>query len=514
MIPKYFEDREIFITGGSGVVGKALIDKLLRSCNVRKIYLLIRPKKGVSIPDRLEKIKKATLFRRLHAEKPNEFTNKVVPISGDVSLPMIGISMDDIKQLENVSVVFHGAATVRFDEPLLDAVRLNVGGTLETLKFAEKLKRLEVFMHISTFFSNPHLNFIDTKLYEAPMDWRFVLDLCNRKDIDEYQLNCITSKLLNDFPNTYAFTKNLAESLVNDYRYKLPVAIFRPSIVVFAIDEPEPGFPTSLTGAMGLFAVSGAGVLKCIYMPKGQRLDMCPQDLCIKTLMYYTVRTSNIYGKQIPPDTTPIYHICSYPHSRITFPEWIDLVVQNDLWIKYAFEKTLLKPGLICTDSSLLYMFVTMVAQVLPSLLIDGLLIVFGQKPQLMSVQRKIYVNLWAMRPFMTKNYESNGTTHYFEMLKELKGTDFQVDALEECKKYNVSLSYMQAMVPKVREVLFKQDPSTIPRARNVMMMKIYLFKALKVYFTYKLFVRFVLPFLLQWNMKSDWSNSNSTLPI
>ena len=40
-----------------GVVGKALIEKLLRSCNVKKIYVLLRDKKNVPIEERLEKIK-------------------------------------------------------------------------------------------------------------------------------------------------------------------------------------------------------------------------------------------------------------------------------------------------------------------------------------------------------------------------------------------------------------------------------------------------------------------------
>lgn len=46
-----------------------------------------------------------------------------------------------------------------------------------------------------------------------------------------YNLNAFLNfRLIVGFPNTYCFTKNLAESLVNDYRDKLPIGIFRPSI--------------------------------------------------------------------------------------------------------------------------------------------------------------------------------------------------------------------------------------------------------------------------------------------
>jgi nucleoside-diphosphate-sugar epimerase len=38
------------------------------------------------------------------------------------------------------------------------------------------------------------------------------------------------SRLLGKMPNTYAFTKAVAEHVVKDYTKDLPVAIFRPAI--------------------------------------------------------------------------------------------------------------------------------------------------------------------------------------------------------------------------------------------------------------------------------------------
>jgi fatty acyl-CoA reductase len=56
-IPAFFANPSIFITGETGFLGKALIEKLLRSCpDIAKIYLLIRPKKELDINERLKKM--------------------------------------------------------------------------------------------------------------------------------------------------------------------------------------------------------------------------------------------------------------------------------------------------------------------------------------------------------------------------------------------------------------------------------------------------------------------------
>lgn len=55
-IKKFYEGAEIFITGGSGFLGKVLIEKLLRSCpDIKRIYLLLRPKNGMSDSERISK---------------------------------------------------------------------------------------------------------------------------------------------------------------------------------------------------------------------------------------------------------------------------------------------------------------------------------------------------------------------------------------------------------------------------------------------------------------------------
>lgn len=57
-IQEWYVGKTIFITGGTGFMGKVLVEKILRSLpDVKKVILLIRPKRGVDPMQRLENIK-------------------------------------------------------------------------------------------------------------------------------------------------------------------------------------------------------------------------------------------------------------------------------------------------------------------------------------------------------------------------------------------------------------------------------------------------------------------------
>ena len=52
---EFYRDRSVFITGGTGFLGKVLVEKLLRSCpELKAIYLLIRPKSGQDVRARIQ----------------------------------------------------------------------------------------------------------------------------------------------------------------------------------------------------------------------------------------------------------------------------------------------------------------------------------------------------------------------------------------------------------------------------------------------------------------------------
>lgn len=112
----FYRDKCVLITGGTGFVGRFLVLRLLQTCPVKNIYLLIRGKRGRSYIERYERFVSGEIFNYLPSRK---LLDKVVPIEGDITLPGLCVNSGDLQTLiERVHVVFHSAASIRFNDPL------------------------------------------------------------------------------------------------------------------------------------------------------------------------------------------------------------------------------------------------------------------------------------------------------------------------------------------------------------------------------------------------------------
>lgn len=184
-IKDYVKNKTVFITGGFGFVGKLLVEKLL-SCDVKKIYLLVRAKKGKSLAERFEKFtaepvsgcevnvqemfspheffcfSQHQIFAKLLKLQKEPFS-KIALVEGDLQKLDLGLSNDDQVSLENeIELVFHAAADVRFDESLREATEINIRGTREIMLLSQRMVNLNVFVYVSTAFCTPGFNVRET----------------------------------------------------------------------------------------------------------------------------------------------------------------------------------------------------------------------------------------------------------------------------------------------------------------------------------------------------------------
>jgi len=70
-----------------------------------------------------------------------------------------------------------------------------------------------------------------------------------------------TPAIIGEFPNTYTYTKSMAERLLQKHRGDLPTFIIRPSIVGCSYREPYPGWVDNISAAGAMVFFVGLGVI-------------------------------------------------------------------------------------------------------------------------------------------------------------------------------------------------------------------------------------------------------------
>lgn len=152
---------------------------------------------------------------------------------GVMDEPNLGFTDETLTELrEKVNVIFHSAATIKFNSHLRIAIRTNLTGTLRTIEFAKSLKNLAAYVHLSTAFCNSNYRgLLSEKVYPSSHDPYEMMKLAeNDKEWENLNTRPEWLHFLGEHPNTYTFTKQLAENLVMKEMAGYPAAIVRPSV--------------------------------------------------------------------------------------------------------------------------------------------------------------------------------------------------------------------------------------------------------------------------------------------
>lgn len=81
-----------------------------------------------------------------------------------------------------MSIVFHAAATVKFDEKLRLAVAINVKGPKDIIELSKEMKKLKSVVHVSTAYANCTHKYIEEKFYPTSMDTHKLISLIDSTD--------------------------------------------------------------------------------------------------------------------------------------------------------------------------------------------------------------------------------------------------------------------------------------------------------------------------------------------
>ncbi|XP_064601649.1 fatty acyl-CoA reductase 1-like [Liolophura sinensis] len=457
-VPEFYKNRCIFITGGTGFLGKALLEKLLRSCpEVRCIYVMIRPKRGKDIHERLEALLDTSLFDKVRTEQPG-FENKVIAIGGDILDDNLGITEEDQQTLvENVSIIFHSAATVKFDEELKLSIQMNVLGVRKILKLAHKIKKLEALVHVSTAYANCDKEQIAEAVYPPPLQPHKLINAVEW--MDDEVITTLTPKLTKPRPNTYTYTKSMAEYLLTEERGDIPVAIVRPSIVGATWLEPVPGWVDNFNGPTGLLAAIGKGVLRIMKGDFHGTSDIIPVDIAVKLLI-----AAAWYTAVERPKDVKVYNGTTGQINRFTWGEMERM--SHQYFLKNPVNSMARLPNPRFTKNAFWHDLNVFFDHIIPAYCMDLYLRIAGRKPIFVKVQDRLQKAVKSL-DYFTSNQWNFANDNFHMLLNKLSPEDRQIFNFDP-RMIQWSL-YMENYCLGTKKFVLKEELSELPAARRAL---------------------------------------------
>ncbi|XP_046383096.1 fatty acyl-CoA reductase 1 [Ischnura elegans] len=457
-VEEMFVGRTVFVTGGTGFMGKVLVEKILRMCpRVGQVILLVRPKKGKQPQTRMSEIFNSSLFDRLKSEQP-EIMKRVKAVMGDVQAEDLGLSADDRARVTaDTSIVYHCAATIRFDAPLKQAVMLNTRGTRSVLQLAMEMPKLEAFIHVSTAYCHLEQKILFEKPYPPPADPHKIIKCMEL--LEDNIAESMTKTILGTLPNTYAFTKALSEGIVVEYMDKLPVVILRPSIVIPIWKEPIPGWTDNLNGPMGLLIGAGKGVIRTMYCDSRGHADFIPVDVAVNaTLMI----TWDFVTKKPKDPEKRVYNLTSSSEHKVSWEAILD--IGRAVSKKIPLNGIVWYPGGSMKRSKVLHLICVFLFHTIPAYFLDAIIFLSGNKPVLRRVQARITKGFEVFEYYANRQWEFNNDN--LVGLRQLQNEREYEELLIDGKSLEL-YDYFEKCTLAARLYLLGETLDTLPAARR-----------------------------------------------
>ncbi|PAX60571.1 polyketide synthase [Brunnivagina elsteri CCALA 953] len=290
----------VFLTGATGFLGAFLAYELLQQTNA-DIYCLVR---AANIHAGKSKIKS-------NLEKygiwEDSFEPRIMPILGDLSQPLLGISQEAFEMLAaNMDAVYHSAATLNYVYPYSALKAPNVLGTQELLRLASSIK-VKPLHYVSS-----------VAVFESPIYAGQVV-----KEDDDF-------KHWEGIFLGYSQTKWVAERLVKIAKERgLPITIHRPPLIS----------GHSETGIGNIDDFINLMIKGCLQMGSfpdvDYMMDMSPVDYVSKSIVHLSLQKESL-GKAFNlqhPQPVPLQDLVNWVRKfgfsveLIPYEEWQNQLV-------------------------------------------------------------------------------------------------------------------------------------------------------------------------------------------
>src|SRR5690625_638467 len=323
------EHAHVLVTGATGFVGQAVVEKLLFSYPTTRVTVLIRPRGDLTAQRRAEKLLRKPVFRRWRESigeenAAAEFTRRVQVLPGD---------LEDVPELPgDLDLVIHSASSVSFDLPVDEAFAANVAGPVRLYERLLASGSDPHVVHVSTSYvaglrkGVAEERSLDHEVdYAAELDSALrarteaeaasrrpeVLDPLLRAADSEHRragpravaaaaeaarVDWVREQLVSHgrtraqslgWPDVYTFTKamgeRVAETLWQGTGHRLSVV--RPTIIESSLRNPYPGWIDGFKVADPLIAAYGRGLLPEFPALADTVLDVIPVDFVVNAIL-------------------------------------------------------------------------------------------------------------------------------------------------------------------------------------------------------------------------------------
>ena len=377
LITNALDGKRIGVTGATGFLGTAFVERLLRSVPGCEVALVVRAGKRTSAIDRVKReIFRNDCFDRLREQHrvagtnfDDEMLRRVDVIEGDVSRDGLGLDDTGLAILRDCHTVVHSAAAVAFDSPLDSAVETNLLGPTRVAEVMRKAGCVGHLVAISTCYvagsrrgDAPEKLLPDTP-FATEANWQSEVAASRRlrsdfdaksreiKQLEQFRkrarselgaagtplLSAKTEKLREDWvrerlveagraraaslgwPDAYAYTKALGERALLQTRADVPVTIIRPSIIESSLSEPRPGWIRGFRMAEPVIISYARGLLKEFPgVPEGV-VDVIPVDQVVAAMIAVCA---------IGPDASgpTVFQVASGSRKPLRYREMVDTI--------------------------------------------------------------------------------------------------------------------------------------------------------------------------------------------